>query len=637
LNRKPSSYLPAAWEIVYWISLETIYAARKPVLATAYPYWLTRVDTAPTFEVEEKAEFNKLSSLTKKKYVDGLAKLYAAKKAAGALDIVPIKEELDRVDNDDVDRANSLLCILADAWDNISRTDASRTHITGLKDAFGRGVTYADQVWYVLIQCTSLGTTAGERTYAGVAPPTSPVSKTTPRKPPVTVSRATTKRRAVGKGKRAAGAPTPAKKRKKKAFDLTLATTVPREEQSSESVELSSRVTSSTMASGYLIYAKKIDSEPVEHYIVTAEEQRTFIEWLNREVLGLEMSFKAAGDNVPVKFQATDELYNWFENCLSAKTLSARGSGEVANHFDMEVTFSDSYLLKFSTEAVPLQFNIQVPLSNSPLSDRWGLLKRFPIMIFGLSYREPDFETQISDVYTFAGFSSKPLFDAEVKLVYPASENTDTLFQRNAIWFMPSEGYSTVMRLNFHVTKMDLLNEFLQPFLGQSFSVNDANIAVRKSCSYNMLEQGEWNATISSEIVLGCTAKISDTAAKITSVLSDNEEDMDLIIDFENAALAKMLNWLGELLGTTVDFKLPADITGNPLLRRIELTFKKTKCTRAAVMFQLTFNFGAKSGKLVVFFLTYAWPQKQLMGSLYPGKSPPTFTKLTILMVGRNR
>ena len=585
--------------------------------------------------MEQKEEYwLELKSLSDKKYLKGLQKLYGGKKPGpGGLAVGTLNGQLTEL-KDKEERANQLFRLLSTKWKEFSNTTAESTSATAQTNAGGGVVTWNDQVWYILIQCRSTGTSVLEYRNDG-NPRKSGVIVNTPDQKPVKSSISASYRDSLGK--RSFTSWSPQKPKEKKIHSdvpaSELETTALVGKGQSTEVERHSFLHQSSLKQGYRIYAKVVEDE-VEHDVVTVTERLAFVEQLNRQVL--EFISRPSGNEVA--FQEDDELYMWFKNTLSTTKLVARGTGKEVDHFDMVIPFATNSL-RFSTEAIPLQFKMEN--FTSPFSDKWGLLKEFPVMIFGLDHGGSDFEILISDVYKFAGWKTKPGFDAKVKLVHPLSGDGSTLYKRNAIWFMPGNNYFTTMRLNFQFPESKKLKEFLQTFLGEKFDLTDANVAVRKEYRYNLLAGSSWNASVSSEMVLDCTVTVrtseSDIGAKVTSVLSDDTQSMELFIDFSGAELGKLLSWLKELLNITFELPMPpAKYIGEPSVRRIALRFDDKKCTSAAVTFQLLFKFGAEETEDVVFFLTYAWPQNQLTGTLYPGKLPITFIHLFFhRMMGR--
>ncbi|KAF8626078.1 hypothetical protein AX15_005094 [Amanita polypyramis BW_CC] len=271
---------------------------------------------------------------------------------------------------------------------------------------------------------------------------------------------------------------------------------------------------------------------------------------------------------------------------------------------------ADSYPLKFSTNAVPLQFELKDGLPFAPAKSQ--------IKVFGLEPGD-DFDTSIAELYKFAGFPGKPLLDATVTLIHPDDKKPDTLHRRNAVWYMPGDAYATVMRLNFRLSEMDKIKKFFQNFLGDKFTLTGGNIAVRKRTRYDA-KKHIWDNT--SEIIMDFTGSISGVEATITSVLSLNGRELMLIVDFNGANIDTIVKWLEDTFKIPRAPSIPDVINPENLsLSRISLLLNPNMkaCFAASVMFQLTTSFGAAAGQKSSFFFTFSWPNTEFVASLFPG------------------
>jgi len=269
---------------------------------------------------------------------------------------------------------------------------------------------------------------------------------------------------------------------------------------------------------------------------------------------------------------------------------------------------ADLYPLKFSTDAVKLQFELDKGLLFPPPQSK--------IKVFGLE-RGEDFETSIDELYKFAGFPARPLIDAKVTLIHP-TEKPETLYQRNAVWFIPGDAHATVMRLRFRITEMDSLTAFFQSFLGKDFTISGGNVTVRKRTQY-VAEKDIWED--SSEIIMDFAGSISGIGASITSVFRENGREVWLTADFNNADIEKMFDWLKAQFDIPHYPAIPPDLKPEGLsLHRIEMLLnpKRKKCFFASITFKLSTSFGTKDQN-ALFFFTFSYPEKVFVASLFPG------------------
>ncbi|KAA8897745.1 hypothetical protein FN846DRAFT_783189 [Sphaerosporella brunnea] len=358
-----------------------------------------------------------------------------------------------------------------------------------------------------------------------------------------------------------------------------------------------------------------------------------FIRHLHRQVIELVKQFSQ--DSVEsVAFQPGDEMYTWLQTSMSATALSARGKGTEVYHFDLAASLvaGATIPLAFSTESIPLQFGITpADLTAIPISEYWGTLKKYPIMVFGLSPLASggsNPKVTMQALFAYAGLGN-PLFNVNLELIHPVSGSDNTLNRRNAIWFQPGGDYKTTLRLSFEVVEVADLNSFLQSIFGDKFELKTADVTLKRDARYKIVQQGEYTAQLESSITVVATAAVSVGTTldfSLTMVLSDGGE-FQAILDFdEGADILAVVDWLGSLVGLDTDFTnwLDADMMGSPKLSRVMLVFAtvngNSTFVNGTVTFQVDFKWGTETPEeKAVFLFTYSWPRGRLSASLWPG------------------
>jgi hypothetical protein len=540
-----------------------------------------------------------------------------------------------------------LLDMIAQKWATLSNTEVVSAAFGGQNDDLGNPVTENSMVWYLHIACRSDPDTDGVVTEVRNNKMGGPKKKLlgTSDKAPPKPSKSNEVVSTYGtrnKSKRDTSSEPPAKKPKPFPGDDGKKRTEP--ELAAPTVVLPAPdpgppvyLNAETGETGFYLYAKKIADETAPHTVVAATEQQLFIRHLHRQVIELVKQFDKNTEE-SVAFQPGDEMYTWFETSVNATALSARGKDTEVFHFDLKTSLlaGSTIALEFSTDAIPLQFGITPAnlITDIPISENWGTVKKYPIMIFALAplssgSQNPKITTK--NLYSSAGFDSTPLFDVDLELIHPVSGSDKTLNRRNAVWFQPCSDYKTTLRLNFAVVELANLNTFLQSgsIFGDNFQLKTADVVLKRNATYK-ITQGKYNAQIESTIAVVATAAVSGSKPlefSLIMVVSDGGA-FQTILDFdEGADIGAVLDWLAALMGIDSSFTdwLNGEWMAAPKLSRVMLEFlnvnNKTTFINGTVTFQVDFKWGTETPEeKAVFFFSYSWPPGRLSGSLWPGK-----------------
>lgn len=644
-----------AWAIYYYISLMEP-PVGKILWSTCYPYYLRKAnekDTTPTDPDKWAAELTQISEQKKffTQFESAFYKLVLDKRYKALEDPKqegPLYERYYDTyttwDPTVPGRTRELLSRMVTRFDTLSHTTRSAAPFSGDHDYFGTTSTHGTKIWY--IKNVSRRTESAEKTLAVCNNGTTIVTADLT---PIAPVRAT--KRAADGGTTSGPTPTkvpalaapiagpsPGSSSGSASYpsfgmndgagdddavdgDLYQSLSVPQAAEPKPFVPFYT----ATEGAGVFFFAKDIPSPPGKYHVVTNDEEKLFISWLHRRVIGLTAEFPAdaAGSS---DFLADDEVLVWMKSAFgTSTTLSVKGKAASIQCFDLSIalTTTSTATLEFSTEAIPLQFDLAEGAATViPFILGWGVFKQFPIMIFGL---KSGYETTVGELWKLAGFTTSPPINVKLQIASSLSDDAKTHFKRNAVFFSPLEDYKTLLRLQFEVTELDDIKNLFKELFSEKFVFKEADFTLRKTFVHRWSSEGTASVYAQGEILMRAAASIGSLDFSFTFLLSDTVHQA--ILDFTAGAdLWTAVEWMGELFGADLGFKswLPEDLLKDIKLSRIVLSFQpgeKIKLISGCVTFEVDLAFGAENdGERVVILLSYSWPPSRLSGSLWPGR-----------------
>ncbi|KPI35811.1 uncharacterized protein AB675_11081 [Cyphellophora attinorum] len=368
-----------------------------------------------------------------------------------------------------------------------------------------------------------------------------------------------------------------------------------------------------------------------------------FITALHWGMLTLSSTPPSETKATTVQILAQDEWSAWFTEALPATNFSVSTTTTSVASFQVTISIPSVKTgvpsLDFDTAAVNNAFDLSTAQALQPN----GLLSGYDTLIFGLSPEAKDVDFTLNDLFHFAG---QPLPGAD--LVGALSDVTLTLRpgkdrgDRNAIWFVPSYYYRTVVRLEPHLDTAALttFNRFLEAHLS-GLQVLCATVVAKKTMNYVAHVSGAEVET-QPQIFVSADAQLSINKSTLlfTMTMTFSPQTLDFTLEFKSGGvLQDCVDWLVQLLGVDLPCmqwidKAAAFLDKNLQLRRvyvqIAVTNKGPKVVTCKFDAQVTLSIGGEKTDTdqtkVAIRLTYCYPSGKvgkLTGCIWPAPLPP--------------
>lgn len=405
----------------------------------------------------------------------------------------------------------------------------------------------------------------------------------------------------------------------------------------------------SSMASGssstekYYIYSSDAEKTPGESVRIFAPQTNTdkFVSSLKNKVIILE-----AKPNPVANFDSSDEWSKWFTKFGPTGKLSLRVDDTTAMNIKaFEFEFSDPWSIKFSSSTEALNFSFGPPAAGVdpgriPVP---GISGDGAMLYCGLDRSESSVvKSTVKDLFQYVG-----LANGISSLPSSLSSSSVTLDERsasknhNALWFKPSFGLQTTVRLQFQLDIAKLLQDFLNSALS-SFEIQTTYVICKKVLVAAEAESGSVGVDQGRVIFsVRCSVRPKDNAAVNMIVGIEFKESsitLTLKLDDQDSLLGILL-WLGGLisedLGFVKDLLTRDSVVEGFNLRRMTIDLEtagnaeKPRLSSFRLDIEVSANFGrGPEQKPVVFLVTYAWTNKgdklgSIRGQLWTCKHMP--------------
>ncbi|KAF8511750.1 hypothetical protein JB92DRAFT_2931985 [Gautieria morchelliformis] len=663
--RDPGNYCHPRWELILWLEVALRAEGmidKTKVFCTCYPYYFTWsiVDGYPDFSMDALALSSPIFADYRKSLIELHGKLTALPATEQSIPAEYEKYVTDTRPNAAAKRA-WVVRKASSAWQKMCDLPDSAQAFFGAKSSTEATMTQSTNVQYVVVRSRSDEDKDGHAMAKFFGDPLAKgkggQSETKPQpKPADNTAKASKPSAATSSFKNAEkqlpGPTRPASGRGKKKVSQEDATWASSTTDHTATISTAAAVAHPALYSvddsdeRFYIYAHDVSPPEPKVYVVTEEHQIAFIEMVHRQVIVLETSLPSEALGT-VKLDASDEMYAWLQDSLGA-TLSARGMDPDIQHFSLEMAVIGQNL-HFDTAATVLQFKLD---DINTRVGTWGLLSGYNVMVLGLL-------SELSGVLLGDVFNQVLEMDLPILLaglarlslhIAPADiEIPNSLYQRNAIWFVPGDNYTTVLRLQLHVSDVASLNAVLAPLLGgeSSFSITAAQLMVKKTMWWSLEQAGLFVRADTEAIFVG-TAKINgNMSLDFSFSFADGAGWGAALMWNEDApGFDDILTWLASLVNVSLDFNewIPESVRGPaPRFRRVEV-FGTPERTIAGfrVDFECQLNFGGEDNEVTLVFLSYSWPSNTLSGSLWqkppesdlpdlPGILCPTFESVSYI------
>lgn len=370
----------------------------------------------------------------------------------------------------------------------------------------------------------------------------------------------------------------------------------------------------------YRIYSSNAGETPGEGVQILALQTNTdkFVSSLKNKVIILE-----AKPNPVANFDTSDEWLKWFTKFSPTGKLSLKVDDTTAMNIQaFEFEFSDPWNIKFSSSIEALNFSFGAPAAGADLA-------RIPVpgisgaMLYcGLDPSENGVvKSSVQNLFQYVGLadsvSSLPLSLASSSVtldVQSANKNY------NALWFNPSFGLQTTVRLQFQLDVAKLLQDFLNTTL-PGLEIQTTYVICKKVFVAAEAESGPVGVDQGQVIFsVQCSVTPNDTPEVNMIVgieFKGSSITLTFLLDDEDSLLGILL-WLGGLisedLGSVKDLLTKDSVVEGFNLRRMTIGLEIAGNAEKTILsnFELDIEVSANAGrgpeqKPVVFLLTYAW------------------------------
>ncbi|KAH0538452.1 hypothetical protein FGG08_004950 [Glutinoglossum americanum] len=213
---------------------------------------------------------------------------------------------------------------------------------------------------------------------------------------------------------------------------------------------------------GFFLYSNRIPTKKIgvgtDSYVKVKEGTPLdgFVGALHYGVVCLAAAPPSGTDPATTLLLESDEMGAWLMDAIGARDVAVTNSGAGAvSGFEFGVEIkegSEGQVLIFSTAAASDAFTVDVP--------DMGYLEDSDTIVFGLDTRPPPPpDIVLSDLVDYLGLQEQvgsltmaALGDLKLKLSGPAAVKGN----RNAVWFEPSNGYKTTLRLQYDIDNTTL-------------------------------------------------------------------------------------------------------------------------------------------------------------------------------------
>lgn len=351
------------------------------------------------------------------------------------------------------------------------------------------------------------------------------------------------------------------------------------------------------------------------HNIDAHTDLDTFVSNVHLEWIGFE---SVPSSTTATSLRTDDEWGMWWSQVFSNGRLKAFGDSAHITSFNLTCTFA-STALYFDTLNVPSVFGLTA-------TQPQPLLYPGPTLIMGLGNFPPSTSSAFVDVSISAIFHEVGLdstvFGIDLTVDFNVKLHVGSSGERNAVWFVASNSYDTVLRLVFHVDNVGKIDSL---FNKVGLALVSAQIIVRQTHKLDLvaLDTARTSALIFwVQVRLGTEA---DTAIPFSAVLiydSDSQESTLIFqCDFDDA-ISRFINWIEGLLHIKTGISQLLQSKWVPKPRRVSVTLD---ADHSVTSFALDFEVDSPFGGNVAFLFTFKWAKdggSELSASLWPSMSP---------------
>ncbi|KAA8903423.1 hypothetical protein FN846DRAFT_954000 [Sphaerosporella brunnea] len=620
-----ANYGHPRWEILFYINAWLLsrgrtHAARRPLYATQYPYYL-RHDDSKQFpnRTYGRSTFLKPDA-PEKRFNATLKKLYDDVNTAAAAAVPPLQEVLDIQSQFDAWKTSigSPPTGSEDLWDYkilawISyQVERAWIDMSFMYQPAAKRPTYTD---YILVKSRDSVTSGEGKVEVVIAG--APETYTAPSAhAALSIPRATT----------APTAPPPGPAPLYPDISSALIGTIgpkslfafpPAMASPSPSTDATDPapyyiVSHDTPASGANI-EKLVDGTPL-NALVTCLRTKQF---------GLT-SKPAASTSTP--FLVTDQWLLWLTDAVSATSFAAKSDSTgtlsgFALSLDWPKSGGSPTTLKFDTDFVVSAF--EIPADEKP---PLGLLGDTNTLVLALDPTQGlKLKTDLAAAFVYAGLGgllTSPLVAAlgtTIGLTL-ASETSVSSGARNAVWFQPGEAYRTTVRLQWSIDQTDTIREYIG-FLKGTFTLGAVSLITRRTCTWALTVEGA-TVVASGEVLLAAELVVVGKTFQVA--LGFGEDSLRVELSTKENVFADILEWLQE---TTGEIPLAGWLAGatevfkRVMLRRVTMNVKmrdgKKEIVGFTVAVEVDMGLGASADNPARMLLTYASaPGRKKMGKL---------------------
>lgn len=379
----------------------------------------------------------------------------------------------------------------------------------------------------------------------------------------------------------------------------------------------------------YRIYSSDAGETTGEGVQILALQTSTdkFVSSLKNKVIILE-----AKPNPVANFDSSDEWSKWFKIFGPTAKLSLKVDDTTAMNIQaFEFEFSDPWNIKFSSSTEALNFSFGPPAAGADLA-------RIPvpgisetILHCGLNPSENRVvKSSVQSLFQYVGLANRisflPISLASSSVTLDGQSASKNY---NALWFDPSFGSQTTVRLQFQLDVAKLLQDFLSSTL-PGLEIQTTYVICKKVLVAAETESGPVGVDQGQVIFsVHCSVTPKDTPAVNMIVgIEFKESSITLTFKLDNQdSLSGILLWLGGLisedLGPVKDLLTKDSVVESFNLRRITIGLKtagnveKPSLSNFRLDIEVSANFGrGLEQKPVVFLLTYAWTNGNKLGSI---------------------
>lgn len=404
----------------------------------------------------------------------------------------------------------------------------------------------------------------------------------------------------------------------------------------------------------YYVYSSKAGKNPGATVQVLTPDTNTdkFVSSLKDQVIILE-----ATPNPVADFDASDEWSKWLTKFDPKGKFSLKVDDTATKNIQsFEFKFTSPWDMTFSSSTAALNFSFGAPAELEAEQARMpvpGLDQDGSMLYCGLDVSQTGVLTStVKEIFEYAGLAAMVSFlPSSVSGLSITLDAPNASKQHNAMWFKPSFGSQTTVRLQFKVdvaqTLQDLLKDAIPGFKIQSADAICKKVLVKGETTTGPVgvEQGQVMFTVE------CSVKPKDSSA-VNMIAGIEFQESAITLTFQLGSLdsssaessdplSGILLWLGGLisddLGFIKDLLNKDSVFKHINLRRMTIGLdtsentEKPTLSKFGIDIEVSATFGQGSDlKPVVFLVTYTWTSQGgklgfIRGQLWNCKQIPLF------------